>query len=481
MLIPPPSVWGMVDPLLATPLLSDVTSAAELPHSNSAYLFGFPSPLQVRWLPVFRLFCFFSRPHCAVVLVRPYGRRMPPLTSVGTAVGIVRAEIPPTREYRRRGPLLTHLKPSYCRRSRWFPPKLLLCSQSKADAMSSLVSLLPTVPSPAVRPAPSNLPTASMMLDAVADFVEERCERNTRKYDAPGDRHTPFAPPPHTQLSRKSSIHYAVADSSTSSLSSPVDAAPSQAGEATAHRRLCPSPLQGSPEAFTTEPVTSFHSRDVPSVSLRHLALVIRRNAGVNAESLILAFILFARYEKESGLLVTAHMMHRLFAACAQVATKAHCDVFCNNHVFAGVVGVPLWELNRLEAELLVRLRWHVVVSGIARHHVLSVGGAALYDDLVHHRLGDIDWAASAAHPCWAGSVSAYLAASCSQLSNSANGGFDPLLTHHPAVCGPPAPPAGGAVPNSDPDHHQRIQSVAANLDGLRSVSTGSPVSVSGD
>lgn len=125
-----------------------------------------------------------------------------------------------------------------------------------------------------------------------------------------------------------------------------------------------PAPNRADP-TYTVplgEELTVFHSRTVPPCSLWDMACVVQKSLRIEDTLLAAALVLARRFDATSRV-VTAHMVHRLYAACLQVAMKAHSDVFYSNKCYAAAVGVPLSEMNRLEKELLESLGWRVQVT----------------------------------------------------------------------------------------------------------------------
>jgi hypothetical protein len=151
---------------------------------------------------------------------------------------------------------------------------------------------------------------------AVAEFFERRSERNSSRWLIPGKRETPYA--------------------------------------------------EGVANDARYEPVTVFHSKNVPEVSLLELAKIFQRNCKCSVDALVIAFVLMARYELVSGQAITAHTMHRLFVGAYQVGLKLHSDFFYSNKYIASVMGIQTWEMNRLEEGLLHAIDWYASVSPAA-------------------------------------------------------------------------------------------------------------------
>lgn len=54
---------------------------------------------------------------------------------------------------------------------------------------------------------------------------------------------------------------------------------------------------------------------------------------------------------------------HRFIITSITVSSKALCDVFCTNNLYARVGGVNVTELNMLEREFLAMINWRLSVS----------------------------------------------------------------------------------------------------------------------
>jgi hypothetical protein len=117
------------------------------------------------------------------------------------------------------------------------------------------------------------------------------------------------------------------------------------------------------------EPLTYFHSRVVPGMSLYELACALRQYTRCDEGALVVAVVLFMRHCERTSLRPTLHMMHRLYVACVQVGIKAHSDRFPCNKTFARIAGITLQEMNRLETTLVVALDWNVQVR---RNHIAA-------------------------------------------------------------------------------------------------------------
>jgi hypothetical protein len=137
-------------------------------------------------------------------------------------------------------------------------------------------------------------------------------------------------------------------------------------------------------EAPRSEPLTFFHSRVVPTMSLWSLAKALDQHTSCGEECLLIALVLFSRFCEVANLLPTAHMMHRLYVACLQVGLKAHSDRFPSNKSLARIAGITLQEMNRLEQSLVHGMDWNVQVRRnqveAAIRKIMNAGGDAKQD-----------------------------------------------------------------------------------------------------
>lgn len=131
------------------------------------------------------------------------------------------------------------------------------------------------------------------------------------------------------------------------------------------------------------ESLTRFHSRSAPSITvLDYLKRIVKFT---NVEVCIprLFFDHGSSYHpssQKSCLLITLHYVdqicarmplftlssltcHRFIIASITVSSKALCDTFCTNNLYAKVGGISVTELNILEREFLSAIDWRLMVS----------------------------------------------------------------------------------------------------------------------
>ncbi|KAF9528549.1 cyclin-domain-containing protein [Crepidotus variabilis] len=153
---------------------------------------------------------------------------------------------------------------------------------------------------------------------------------------------------------------------------------------------------------LSPESLTRFHSRSAPSISvIDYLKRIVRfTNVEVREQfpdrsfhPWFLAFFLL--FIKKSVLLVTLFNIdqicarmplftlssltcHRFIITSITVSSKALCDVFCTNNLYAKVGGVTVTELNMLEREFLAMIEWRLTVSIFIIYSILTVPSADL-------------------------------------------------------------------------------------------------------
>src|SRR5581483_2874477 len=101
-----------------------------------------------------------------------------------------------------------------------------------------------------------------------------------------------------------------------------------------------------------------------PKISLSDYIQRLVQYAECSPESLLVAVIYLNRIHFLKSILLNPFSAHRLFLAALRLATKFHDDQpKILNDFFAEVGGVPLKELNELEAEFLMQINCDLFVS----------------------------------------------------------------------------------------------------------------------
>ena len=116
-------------------------------------------------------------------------------------------------------------------------------------------------------------------------------------------------------------------------------------------------------ETPRSEPVTYFHSKRVPSLTLFDLGSTLDQTIGCGHEAMLVTLVLMDRYCTAAKVAPTEHLMHRLYVTCLQIGMKAHSDRFLTNADFAKAAGVSLAELNCCERVALAGMQWRAQVT----------------------------------------------------------------------------------------------------------------------
>ncbi|KAI9234286.1 MAG: cyclin-domain-containing protein, partial [Podila humilis] len=127
-----------------------------------------------------------------------------------------------------------------------------------------------------------------------------------------------------------------------------------------------------------TDPITLFHSRAVPRISIEaYLARILQfipftnevllnvlvyldRIGGLDGMELIEDDTLLTTL---NGFRINSFNIHRLLITCLMVAAKFTSDLFYSNARYAKVGGLSLPELNQLELEFLFTTRFELNVK----------------------------------------------------------------------------------------------------------------------
>eukprot|EP00760_Papus_ankaliazontas_P006439 PhM_4_TR1303/c2_g3_i3/m.105466 len=112
-----------------------------------------------------------------------------------------------------------------------------------------------------------------------------------------------------------------------------------------------------------------FYSAVIPPITAEAYVHRIARYMRCSEEVYVIAGVLLERVLRTApapNFRFTPQNIHRFLIAAVVVAAKVHDDRVCSNAWYATVAGMPLPELNRLEALLLSLLSWEVQVDGAA-------------------------------------------------------------------------------------------------------------------
>lgn len=109
-------------------------------------------------------------------------------------------------------------------------------------------------------------------------------------------------------------------------------------------------------------PLTRFHSRSPPAISVGEYLERITRYSSLEASCLLATvYYIDLLAQMLPGFSISGLTVHRFLITASTVASKGLCDAFCTNTHYAKVGGVSTRELHILELELLTRLQWRII------------------------------------------------------------------------------------------------------------------------
>lgn len=125
------------------------------------------------------------------------------------------------------------------------------------------------------------------------------------------------------------------------------------------------TPVRPGSEVPASEKLTYFHSRVLPSPSVRALVrALVKARIAFDWTTAAMAVSLVERCRRADGpKSITPHMLHRMMIGCLLVAAKAHQDVIPTNRLVAKTVGISKLELARIEQYTCERLCWRMCVD----------------------------------------------------------------------------------------------------------------------
>eukprot|EP01062_Namystynia_karyoxenos_P082136 TRINITY_DN9193_c0_g1_i1.p1 TRINITY_DN9193_c0_g1~~TRINITY_DN9193_c0_g1_i1.p1 ORF type:complete len:255 (+),score=50.62 TRINITY_DN9193_c0_g1_i1:81-767(+) len=107
---------------------------------------------------------------------------------------------------------------------------------------------------------------------------------------------------------------------------------------------------------FDSVAVASFTPRD-------YLARLVQWGRFTSEKGLLLAAIYVRRMREMSGLALTSFNVHRILITALVIMVKYNSDVHYCNTWYARVGGIPLAEMNQMEAAFLQAMNWECGVS----------------------------------------------------------------------------------------------------------------------
>ncbi|TFK75349.1 cyclin-related 2 [Pluteus cervinus] len=115
---------------------------------------------------------------------------------------------------------------------------------------------------------------------------------------------------------------------------------------------------------LSPESLTRFHSRSTPSITVLDYLKRIIRFTNVEKTCLLITLHYIDQICARLPLFTLSSLTcHRFIIAAITVSSKALCDSFCSNNIYARVGGIHVTELNMLEREFLSFIDWRLTVS----------------------------------------------------------------------------------------------------------------------
>lgn len=106
-----------------------------------------------------------------------------------------------------------------------------------------------------------------------------------------------------------------------------------------------------------------FKGKKLPKISLKDYISRLVKHIKPELSSFYLSFIYLDRFSEMTGIKLKYENIHRLYFISLVLAVKFNEDLVYSNELFAGVGGIPLKELNKLESEFLVLTEFTVYVQ----------------------------------------------------------------------------------------------------------------------
>lgn len=115
---------------------------------------------------------------------------------------------------------------------------------------------------------------------------------------------------------------------------------------------------------LSPESLTRFHSRSPPGITVIEYLRRIVKFTKVERSCLLITLHYIDQICARSPLFTLSSLTcHRFVITSIAVSSKALCDVFCTNNVYAKVGGIPVQELNLLEREFLRMIEWRLTCT----------------------------------------------------------------------------------------------------------------------
>ncbi|GBE81411.1 cyclin-domain-containing protein [Sparassis crispa] len=116
--------------------------------------------------------------------------------------------------------------------------------------------------------------------------------------------------------------------------------------------------------SLSPESLTRFHSRTPPGITvLEYLRRIVKFTKVERACLLITLHYIDQICARTPLFTLSSLTCHRFVITSIAISSKALCDTFCTNNVYAKVGGIPVPELNMLEREFLRMVDWHLTCT----------------------------------------------------------------------------------------------------------------------
>ncbi|OBZ67091.1 Nuc-1 negative regulatory protein preg [Grifola frondosa] len=115
---------------------------------------------------------------------------------------------------------------------------------------------------------------------------------------------------------------------------------------------------------LSPESLTRFHSRNAPGISILDYLRRIVKFTNVERSCLLITLHYIDQIcSRQPKFTLSSLTCHRFVIASIAISSKALCDAFCTNSLYAKVGGIPVAELNMLEREFLRMIDWRLTCT----------------------------------------------------------------------------------------------------------------------
>ncbi|TPX47408.1 hypothetical protein SeLEV6574_g02680 [Synchytrium endobioticum] len=115
---------------------------------------------------------------------------------------------------------------------------------------------------------------------------------------------------------------------------------------------------------LTSSNLTRFHSRAPPAITIAEYLRRIVKYASVERICLLILLIYIDRVcERHRTFMISSLTVHRFVITAFTLASKALCDSYLTNTMYAKVGGLATKELNLLELEMCFLIEWNLTAS----------------------------------------------------------------------------------------------------------------------